>query len=424
MPTKVLVPQLGEAIEEVTIIKWLKAEGDTVEEFDGLLEVETDKVVAEVPSPAAGTVLSIVIPTEGEVVSVGTVLAWIGQHGEEVPQDGSVPRDETPTVPMPTKEKAEVAEQPPLITEKEMDQSVKVGRHPDLGFISPVVARIASEHHIDISKVKGSGMGGRITKKDVLAYVDGQGAPAKAPVPPSPKFAAPMPGEVIPHTVIRRRIAEHMVMSKRESPHVTTVMEADFSQVIAHRAANKEAFHRDGVRLTFTAYFVSATMEALKTFPLVNSSWSDDGIVLHREINIGMATDLGDEGLIVPVIKGVDQLSLLGIARTVNDLAERARSKKLNPGEVQNGTFSITNHGVSGSLFAAPIINQPQCAILGVGAIQKRVIVVTDEAGNDAMSIRPMVYLSLTFDHRILDGAIADHFLAKIVETLENWPEA
>jgi len=207
-----------------------------------------------------------------------------------------------------------------------------------------------------------------------------------------------------------------MVMSKHTSPHVTTVMEADMSRVVAHREANKAVFARDGANLTFTAYFVAASVAALKAYPMVNSSWSDQGLVLHRQIHIGVAASLGEEGLIVPVIKNADSFSLLGLARAVNDLTERARSKKLQPDEVKGGTFTITNHGVSGSLFATPIINQPQCAILGVGVIQKRVVVI-----NDAIAIRPMVYISLTFDHRILDGAIADYFLGKIVETLQSW---
>jgi len=212
-----------------------------------------------------------------------------------------------------------------------------------------------------------------------------------------------------------------MVFSKHTSPHVTTVMEADLSRVVAHRQANKEAFARDGVNLTFTAYFVAAAVAALKAYPMVNSSWSDEGIVLHKPIHIGLATSLGEEGLIVPVIKNADALSLLGLARAINDLAARARAKKLQPDEVKGGTFTITNHGISGSLFATPIIHQPQCAILGVGAIQKRVVVLSDEARGDMLAIRPMVYLSLTFDHRILDGAIADSFLGKVVEYLQNW---
>jgi 2-oxoglutarate dehydrogenase E2 component (dihydrolipoamide succinyltransferase) len=207
-----------------------------------------------------------------------------------------------------------------------------------------------------------------------------------------------------------------MVQSKRTSAHVTTVMEADMSAVIGHRQTHKEAFARDGVNLTFTAYFTAATVAGLRAHPIVNSSWSEEGIVIHREINIGLAVSLGEEGLIVPVVKNADRLSLLGLARTINDLSNRARARQLNPDEVQGGTFTITNHGTSGSLFASPIINQPQCAILGVGAIQKRVVVI-----NDAIAIRPMVYISLTFDHRILDGAIADYFLGKVVESLENW---
>jgi 2-oxoglutarate dehydrogenase E2 component (dihydrolipoamide succinyltransferase) len=226
-----------------------------------------------------------------------------------------------------------------------------------------------------------------------------------------------LPGdEILPMTPVRRAIAEHMVMSERTSPHVTTIMEVDLSQVFAHRTAHKDAFARDGVNLTFTAYFIAAIAVALKVYPIVNSSWSDEGIRIHRALNIGMATSLGDDGLIVPVIKHADSLSLLGLARAINSLANRARARKLTPDEVRGGTFTITNHGTSGSLFATPIINQPQCAILGVGVIQKRAVVI-----NDAIAIRPMAYVSLTFDHRILDGAIADYFLGKVVESLANW---
>jgi 2-oxoisovalerate dehydrogenase E2 component (dihydrolipoyl transacylase) len=413
MPTKVLVPLMGEAVEEVTIVQWLKAEGDSVDEYEPLLEIETDKVIAEVPSPVSGTVLRILKPIEGEAVPVGTLLAWVGEPGEAIPEDGATVEEVTESEP---------AAAPPPLPEKSMGEPIKPGRHPQLGFISPLVAKLATQHQVDIARVKGTGLGGRITKNDLLAYMEGNGRGAKTPQPLTAKPPKPMAGKVIPHTIVRRRIAEHMVMSKRTSPHVTTVMEADLSAIIAHRKKYKDDFEKEGVRLTFTAYFVSATVAALKAFPLVNSSWSEEGVILHPQLNVGVATDLGDEGLIVPVIKGADQLSLRGIARSVNDLAERARAKKLAAGEVQDGTFTITNHGVSGSLFAAPIINQPQCAILGVGAIQKRVVVLTDEAGNDSIAIRPMAYLSLTFDHRILDGAIADHFLAKLIETLEEWP--
>ncbi len=226
---------------------------------------------------------------------------------------------------------------------------------------------------------------------------------------------------MIPQTPMRKAIAEHMVMSEHTAPHVSTIMEVDMTKVAAHRSANKEAFSSEGANLTYTAYFVAASVTALKTYPLVNSSWSEEGVRIFSSIHIGMATALGEEGLIVPVIKNADNLSLLGIARVVNDLSARARAHKLLPDEVKGGTFTITNHGVTGSLFATPIINQPQCAILGVGMIQKRPIVITDERLGDVLAIRPMMYLSLTFDHRIIDGAIADYFLAKVVDTLQNW---
>ena len=405
MPTKVLVPLLGEGVEEVSIVNWLKAEGDFIEEFEGLVEVETDKVVTEIPSPISGTLLKILIPKTGQAVPVGTILAWIGEAGEPIPEAESAPTGEHQA----DIQKGEIV--PKMATTPEHSPAaIPMGRDSVLGFISPLVAKIAAEKGIDLSQVQGTGLDGRITKKDVLASTPGIRKPDTSSL-----------DTLIPHTSMRRRIAEHMSLSKRTSPHVTTVMEADLSRVMAHRQTNKDAFAHDGTRLTLTAYFAAATAQALKAFPFVNSSWSEEGILLHSNINIGMATDLGDEGLIVPVIKNADRLSLLDLAEAVNDLAEKARSNKLTPSDVQGGTITITNHGISGSLFAAPIINQPQCAILGVGVIQKRVKVITDAARNDSIAIRPMVYLSLTFDHRILDGAGADHFLARVVELLENW---
>ena len=403
MPTKVLVPLLGEAVEEVTLITWLKAEGDPVEEFEALLEVETDKVVTEIPSPDEGVLLKILENEEGKVLSVGTLLAWVGEAGAEIPLGDEKPRTLPDEKPAPVKESSEP-------TTKSLPPNAAPKRDSALGFISPVVAKIAAEKNIDLHQVTGTGRGGRITKDDLLAYLD---SPQKVAITDSENF--------IPMTPVRRAIAEHMVRSRRTSPHVTTVMEVDFSAVVAHRKANKEAFAKDGVKLTFTPYFVAATTTALKAFPVANASWSEEGIILHKDINIGMATSLGDEGLIVPVIKNAEKMSLLGLAEKVNDLAERARANKLKPDEVRDGTFTITNHGVSGSLFAMPIINQPQTAILGVGAIQKRVVVVTDDSGADMIAIRPMVYLTLTFDHRILDGAIADYFLTEVVEELEEW---
>lgn len=425
MPTQVVMPLLGESVLEATLTKWLKAVGDSVEENEPLVEVNTDKVDTEIPSPASGILLEILEP-EGTTVKAGALLAQIGKPGEALTPGKSAPEAAArPVTPAP------VAPEPvPAVT---------TGRSSDFGFISPVVARMASDFHINLSQVTGTGQGGRITKKDLLDYIErrDQAAPVSpmpaptAPAPPTAPIPAPvaavpgsvLPGEeeIVPLNPIRRRTAEHMVFSKHTSAHVTTIAEADMSRAIAHRQAEKEAFAREGVNLTFTAYFVTATVAALKAYPLVNSSWTEAGIQLHRAINIGMATSLGEAGLIVPVIKNADGLSLLGLARVVNDLANRARSRQLKPDEVQGGTFTITNHGISGSLFATPIINQPQCAILGVGIIQKRVVVVSDEKLGDVMSIRPMVYLGLTFDHRILDGAIADHFLGKVIEMLQNW---
>ena len=417
MPTKVLVPLLGEGVEEVSIVTWLKAEGDTVEEYEGLLEVETDKVVTEIPAPVAGVVLKILEAEEGKSVSVGTLLAWIGDAGEALP-DG----DETPVEDAPVPAKKEIVSEPEPVPSKPAAQTA--GRSSELGFISPVVAKIAAENSIDLNQVNGTGRGNRITKKDVLAYLAkprAESVPASGGTPTMPTAASTLEGgTVLPMTSVRRSIAKHMVESRKTSPHVTTVMEVDLSAVMAHRQANKAAFARDGVKLTFTPYFVAASVAALKAFPIVNSSWRDDGIVLHKDVNIGMATSLGEDGLIVPVIRNAERLSLLGLAGAVNDLAERARAKQLKPEEVRDGTFSITNHGVSGSLFAMPIINQPQVAILGVGAIQKRVVVVSDANGNDMIAIRPMVYLTLTFDHRVLDGAVADYFLAEVVRGLES----
>ena len=430
MPTKVIMPQLGESVDEGTVTRWLKSIGDPVEEYEPLLEINTDKVDTEIPSPSAG-VLLVTLTAEGTVVTAGTILAWIGQPGEEVPAasaEGAAPVEEATSIEAPAE--VEIAGMPVAeVLASAPVSPASPGRDPELGFISPVVARIANEHNIELRQVSGSGKDGRITKGDVLAYIESlatgaariEDAPPLSPGRTGTSEPGPLPGGILPLTPVRRSIAQHMVNSKRTSPHVTTVMEVDLTRMIAHRKSSKDSYARDGVKLTFTPYFIAAAVSALKTYPIANSSWSEDGILLHAEINIGMATSLGEEGLIVPVIKNADTLSLLGLARAVNDLADRARAKKLLPDEVRGGTFTITNHGISGSLFAAPIINQPQCGILGVGAIQKRVVVISDEGLGDAIAIRPMAYLSLTFDHRILDGAIADYFLAKIVETLQYW---
>ncbi|GAB4409019.1 MAG: dihydrolipoamide acetyltransferase family protein [Anaerolineae bacterium] len=435
MPTKVIMPQMGESVVEGTVGRWLKREGDAVEQYEPIVEVETDKVTSEVTASASGTLLKIYVG-EGRTVPAGTVLALIGQPGEDVP-----PEIEPETV-VALGHTALTASVHPETAASTPDTSRAALPH-----VTPVVARIAAEHGVDVRQVPGSGRGGRVTKKDILAYLERRAtSPATTDVPaweqpgsgelfkiPSetPRPAAPpdhahtappapgRPGDLVPHSAMRRRIAEHMVRSKlHTAPHVTTVFEADMSAVVAHRAAHKDDFARRGINLTFTAYFVAATAQALRRHPAVNSEWREDGLLLKPEVNIGVAVAL-DEGLIVPVIRRADELSLAGLARQVNDLALRARSGQLTPDEVQGGTFTITNHGVAGSLFATPIINQPQTGILGVGAIRKRVVVLEDQG--DALAVRPMVYLSFTFDHRALDGAAADWFVAEIVSLLEGW---
>jgi 2-oxoglutarate dehydrogenase E2 component (dihydrolipoamide succinyltransferase) len=429
MPTKVIMPKLGESVVEGTVTAWMKNEGEQIEEYESLLEVNTDKVTTEVPSPASGTLLKILVP-EGETVAAETVLAWIGEPGEALPEAGQTPVQDHD--PHETPDAESITDEPVMVR--------PAGRDRDLGYISPVVARLAHEKNVDLGKVRGTGMNGRITKQDVMAYLkehkgeaevpiwetpaDGDlfrptemvfGKQAEAPQTPAPPTVGP--GETLSLSPMRKRIAEHMVLSKRTAPHVTTVMEADMSRVAAHRQAVKA--RGQGVHLTYTAYFLGAIVAGLKAIPLANSSWTDEGIRLHKQINLGMAVALPDGGLIVPVIRNADELSLSGLARKVNDLAERARAGKLSPDDVQGGTFTLTNHGTKGSLFATPVINQPQSGILGTGMIQKRAVVI-----HDAIAIRPMVYLSYTFDHRILDGASADSFLAAVVQALENWPDA
>ena len=403
MATKVFVPRLGEGVDEVTITKWLKQVGDSIKELEPLLEVNTDKVDTEIPAPASGVILRIDMQ-EGQAARVGELLAIIGQPNESVE---SIESDKSVEV---SKISAKPIEAAPI--------TQHATRNTNFGFISPVVAKIAAEHGVNLNQLQGTGLNDRITKNDVMAFVETQHAARNTQHEthyPSPIIQI-AGNQLIKHTSMRKSIAAHMVESMHTSPHVLTVMEADMSRVAKHRAANKASFEQDGVKLTFTAYFMTAIVAGLKSYPIVNSSWSDEGVLVHKNINIGMATSLGEEGLIVPVIKGADNHSLLAMARSINDLANRARNKKLQPDEVKGGTFTLTNHGISGSLFAFPVINQPQCGILGVGAMQKRVIVI-----DDAIAIRPMVYLSFVFDHRILDGASADWFLSKVKETLENW---
>ncbi len=458
MPTPVVMPQLGESVVEGKIVRWLKQEGERVQRFEPLLEVETDKVTTEVTAPEEGTLLKIYFP-EGTTLKAGTLIAMLGQPGEPVPErpyrighGGEIePLAEIPIAPAP-------APAPP--TPSPAPEPTPTARREGGPRISPVVAKMAAEYGIDLSKIPGTGEGGRVTKKDLLAYIErmrlqpvgapatreaelppweqpGTGElfrpteevlqaapapaapPAPAPAPPSPAAPA-MPYEIIPLTSIRRAIAEHMVRSKHTSPHVTTVFEVDMGRVMAHYEANRAAFEREGVRLTLTPYFIMAAVAALKAYPIVNSTWTEEGIRVYKVYHIGLAVSLGEEGLVVPVLRNADAYSLIGLARAVQDLVERARQRRLKPEEIQGGTFTITNHGVSGSLFATPIIHQPQCAIMGVGRVHKRPVVLETPQG-DVLAIRPMVYLTLTFDHRIIDGAQADAFMSKVKAVLENW---
>ncbi len=469
MATNVVMPQLGESVVEGTIGKWFKQVGDKVEQYESIMEVVTDKVTTEIPSPAAGTLLQITVP-EGATVKAGTVLAVIGQPEEQI-QPAAAASGAAAEGARESKEEAPVAStvvqeggRPASVGVQAAQQGAEKKNGGAATRLTPVVARMISEYNItdqELRTIQGTGEGGRISKKDLENYIRTRGqkqaaaepqlAPWEQPgsgdlfkpteetigrVTPRPKApaapAAPAPAaalataarpaqtageEVIPLTAVRRSIAEHMVRSKQTAPHVTTVHEADMTRVIEHMKAHQEEFARQGVKLTFTPYFVEAAVHALKQVPLVNATLTDQGIVMKRAVNIGVAVAVED-GLIVPVIKNADEKSLLGLARAVNDLSQRARDKKLTPDEVQGGTFTITNYGVFGSLFGTPIINQPQSAILGVGAIQKRVVVI-----NDAIAIRPMIYIGLTFDHRLLDGATGDRFVNSLKEFLTQYPE-
>ncbi|MEM8533885.1 MAG: dihydrolipoamide acetyltransferase family protein [Chloroflexota bacterium] len=425
MPTEIKMPQLGESVVEGTIGKWLKQPGDKVDEYEALLEVMTDKVDSEVPAPSAGVLREILVP-EGETVSVGTLIAIL--DSADAPQTVV---QETPTVQQVGVNNA---------SSRPASRSTTAGSPP----ISPVVARLVAEHNLDVSQISGTGQGGRVSKQDVLKFIDQQAQRAKQPEPvatpapapqPSQPVAAPPPvspavptpttaelpedAELIPVSPMRRIIAEHMVRSRSIAPHVTTVAEVDLSKIVTHRSRHKADFERQNVKLTFTPYFVQASVAALQAVSVLNGTYTDEGIVLNHRIHMGIAVAL-DEGLIVPVVRDADEKNLLGLSRAVNDLSERARTRRLKPDETQGGTFTISNHGVSGSLFATPIINQPQSGILGVGAIQKRAVVITQD-GVDAIAIRPMCYISLTFDHRITDGALADQFLMTIKDYLETY---
>jgi pyruvate dehydrogenase E2 component (dihydrolipoamide acetyltransferase) len=467
MAVDVIMPQMGESIFEGTITRWLKKPGDRVERDEPLFEISTDKVDAEIPAPSAGVLKEIKV-NEGQTVPIQTVVAVIDAAGAQAaasPAPAAAPPAPAAAPPAPKAAAASAAPPVPSAPPAAPAPTAPVPRAsapsaapaapaaPAPGGngqkirSSPLVRKLAKEHNVDLAAVEGSGAGGRISKKDILAAASSgaaRPAPATASAAPSPA-AAPVPAppatggaqahpalenavpreriyfgsyEAQPMSVMRQRIAEHMVASKRVSPHVYSIDEADMTKIARIRERSKAAFEEKyGTKLTFMPFFVSACVEALRAFPVVNASADGATVVLHREINVGIAVAL-DWGLIVPVIKNAEEKNFLGLARSINDLAERARAKKLKPEEVQEGTFSITNPGVYGGLMGLPVINQPQVAILGIGAIQKRPVVI-----DDAIAIRSMVYLTLSYDHRVVDGAVAHQFMSKVKGYLEGWTE-
>ncbi|MEP6768649.1 MAG: dihydrolipoamide acetyltransferase family protein, partial [Acidobacteriota bacterium] len=512
MATDVIMPQMGESIAEGTITKWLKKVGDPVKRDEPIFEISTDKVDAEIPSPVAGTLLDIKVQ-EGATVAINTVVASIGEAGEkgaEAPAPAAdAPAPPPPAArapaPAPAPKEAPAAAPPPPVSAAQPAavpappaapprpapasaaavapepargpapsgapqgaDGVALAERPAGGEVesiedrirqrsSPLVRKIAQEHGVSIGEIEGTGIHSRVTKNDILSYIENRpaaaaAAPAQASAaaprpaaatasaapapaaqpapaagraePAAPRAVAPLSvtdrDEVVAMTKIRRITAENMILSKRTSAHVTTVFQVDYSAIARLREKNKDAFfEKNGVKLTYLPFIFRACVQSLKEFPQVNGSIDGENIVYHKDIHLGMAVAL-DWGLIVPVIKNADEKSILGLARAAADLAERARAKKLKPEEIHGGTFTVTNPGVFGSLFGTPIIPQPQVAILGVGTIEKRPVVITDENGNDALGIRTVGYLALSFDHRLIDGADADRFLASVKRTLEK----
>ncbi|HEY7399567.1 MAG TPA: 2-oxoglutarate dehydrogenase, E2 component, dihydrolipoamide succinyltransferase [Actinomycetota bacterium] len=434
--TTIKMPQLGETIIEGTILKWLKAEGETIERDEPLFEISTDKVDTEVPSPVAGTVSKIIV-AEGETVPVGTDLATIDEGGDEAAGDGDGEQApaEAPAAEQPAAAAADEAPAPPTPASPAPAPSepaarpaaASAGSLPDRGprsqILSPLVRRLADEHGLDLAQLQGTGTGGRITKKDVLAAVasGGTAGPA-APAQAAPSLqavpqAAPGSGEeVVPMSHIRKAIATHMLGSLQTSARAWNMVEVDMEEIVRLRARVKEDFKaREGFNLTYTPFVTRATVDALLAYPMVNAELRGEQIVVKHYVNMGVAVSY-DEGLIVPVVKGADGMNLVGLARSINDLAMRARAKQLKPDEVTAATFTITNPGPFGSILSVPIINQPNVGILAFDAIEKRVAVV-----NDAIAIRHRVYLSMSWDHRVIDGALASQFLARVKENLETW---
>ena len=418
MRVEVSMPQMGESIAEGTITRWIKKLGDKVERDEPIFEISTDKVDAEIPAPAAG-VLVEVLGQEGETIPVNEVVAIL-ETDADAAQVSAAP---APAAKKPAPQAA--AAPPAAAPSAPAPKAAPTGEGG--GFVSPVVRKIAAERGIDPSTVPGTGAGGRVTKKDILAFIE-QGGAAAAPEKRAPAAAAAASAPAFRQgestvresmSVMRKKIAEHMIESRRTSAHVQSVFEVDVTGLARLRKKyNPQYLERHGVKLSFMAFFIKAVCDGLRAWPIVNSSVEGDEIVYRRDLNIGLAVAL-DWGLIVPVVRNADDLSVAGLSKRVQDLAERARNKQLNPDEVQGGSFTITNPGQFGGLFGLPIINQPQVAILGMGGIEKRPVVI-----DDAIAIRSMMYVTMSYDHRVVDGAVADQFLARVKEILQNFDES
>jgi pyruvate dehydrogenase E2 component (dihydrolipoamide acetyltransferase) len=442
MPTDIIMPQMGESIVEGTITKWLKKPGDKVQRDEPLFEISTDKVDAEIPAPASGVLREIKV-SEGTTVGVNTIVGTIAADGEAAAapaKSGAAkpaaakPEDAKPDGAKPEERKAEekkVDPAPPSAATAPTanDEEEEEARS------SPLVRKIAREHGVSLSQVSGTGLGGRITKQDILSFIDNQSsasattaapapsAPAPTSHPSAPPPPAPYPGDLVPMTNMRKLIAKHMIESRRTSAHVHCMYEVDFTRIVNLRNKHKAGFEqRHGARLTFMPFFVRAAVMALQQWPILNASIEGDNIRYHRQINLGIAVAL-DWGLIVPVVKNAGDLNFLGLQRGISDLGERARTKKLKPEDVEGSTFTITNPGQFGAVFGLPIINQPNSAIMGVGGITKQPMVITDKDGTDSIAIRSVVHLTLGYDHRLIDGAVADQFMAQVKKNLETWSE-
>ena len=446
MPTDIIMPQMGESIVEGTITKWLKKPGDKVQRDEPLFEISTDKVDAEIPAPASGVLQEIKV-SEGTTVGVNTVVGTIAVDGEAAAaaakpfapasektaktEDAKTDETKTPAGKKPAPA-PQPATPPPAAHKDETEEEARS---------SPLVRKIAREHGVSLSQVSGTGLGGRISKQDILSFIESQSSPAAAPslpatAAPPPSAPAPTPsrpttpsapssypGDLVPMTNMRKLIAKHMIESRRTSAHVHCMYEVDFTRIVNLRNKQKTGFEqRHGARLTFMPFFVRAAVIALQQWPIINAMLEGDNIRYHRQINMGIAVAL-DWGLIVPVLKNAGDLNFLGLQRGISDLGERARVKKLKPDDVEGSTFTVTNPGQFGAVFGLPIINQPNSAIMGVGGITKQPMVITDKDGSDSIAIRSVVHLTLGYDHRLIDGAVADQFMALVKKNLETWSE-